>query len=86
MAIKKTNVPAKAQKKRTKKSARKKKIIAKNREKTKFQKKVSKVIREYKKGKLKSGKGKKRVSNPKQAIAIALSEARKVTGKKRRKK
>ena len=39
------------------------------------QKKVAKVMREYKKGKLHSGKSKKVVKNPKQAIAIALSEA-----------
>ena len=38
-------------------------------------KKVSKVMREYKKGKLNIGKSKKKVKNRKQAIAIALSEA-----------
>ncbi|HEX8331692.1 MAG TPA: DUF6496 domain-containing protein [Segetibacter sp.] len=38
-------------------------------------KKVEEVMHEMKKGKLKSGSGKK-VTNPKQAIAIALSEAR----------
>ena len=43
--------------------------------------KVKKVMKEYKKGTLKSGSGKK-VTKRKQAIAIALSEAR----KKRRKK
>jgi hypothetical protein len=37
--------------------------------------KVEKVMHEYKHGELKSG-GRKRVKNPKQAIAIALSEAR----------
>jgi hypothetical protein len=37
-------------------------------------KKVSKVMREFKSGDLKSSSGKK-VTNPKQAIAIALSEA-----------
>lgn len=37
--------------------------------------KVSKVMHEYKKGKLKSG-GKRKVTSRKQAIAIALSEAR----------
>ena len=41
----------------------------------KGQKKVAKVMREFKKGKLHSGKSKKIVKNPKQAIAIALSEA-----------
>jgi hypothetical protein len=38
-------------------------------------KKVSKVMKEFKAGKLKSGKSDKKVTNPKQAIAIALSEA-----------
>ena len=42
---------------------------------TKGQKKVGKVMREFKAGKLHSGKSKKIVRNPKQAIAIALSEA-----------
>jgi hypothetical protein len=41
---------------------------------TKAQKKVGTVMREFKKGKLKSSSGKK-VTNPKQAIAIGLSEA-----------
>jgi len=39
------------------------------------QKKVGKVMREFKKGELHSGKSGKIVKNPKQAIAIALSEA-----------
>ena len=39
--------------------------------------KLAKVMREYKKGKLHSGKGGPVVENSKQAIAIALSEARK---------
>jgi hypothetical protein len=38
-------------------------------------------MREMKKGKLKSGRSGKKVTNPKQAIAIGLSEARK-EGKK----
>jgi len=38
--------------------------------------KVEKVMHEHKEGKLKSGSGKK-VTSRKQAIAIALSEARK---------
>ena len=41
-------------------------------------KKVGTVMREFKKGELHSGKGGPLVKNPKQAIAIALSEARKV--------
>jgi hypothetical protein len=42
---------------------------------TKGRGKVKKVMHEYKHGELKSG-GRKKVTNPKQAIAIALSEAR----------
>lgn len=40
------------------------------------QDKVGKVMREYKAGSLHSGKGGPVVRNPKQALAIALSEAR----------
>jgi len=47
-----------------------------------FQAKVHKVMSEHKAGKLRSGSG-GRVKNRKQAIAIALSEARRKTGKKR---
>jgi hypothetical protein len=39
-------------------------------------KKISKVMREYKAGTLKSGGSGKKVTNPKQAMAIALSEAK----------
>ena len=46
----------------------------------KGQKKVGKVMREFKKGQLHSGKSGKIVKNPKQAIAIALSEAGKSRG------
>jgi hypothetical protein len=42
---------------------------------TMAQKKVGKVMHEYKEGTLHSGKGGKVVKNPKQAVAIALSEA-----------
>jgi ribosomal protein L21E len=42
---------------------------------TKADKKVKKVMKEYKSGKLHSGKSGKIVKNPKQAIAIALSQA-----------
>ena len=45
-------------------------------ETSKMQAKVAKVMREYKAGKLHSGKGGKVVKNPKQAIAIAMSEAK----------
>jgi len=45
-------------------------------------KKVKKVMKEFKAGKLHSGSKKgPTVKNPKQAIAIALSEARKVRKK-----
>ena len=42
---------------------------------SKGKRKVHKVMKEYKQGKLKSGSGKK-VQNRKQAVAIALNEAR----------
>ncbi len=42
---------------------------------TKKEKKVKKVMREYKKGELSIGKSDKKVKNRKQAIAIALREA-----------
>ena len=48
---------------------------------TKEQKKVKKVMGEFKEGTLHSGKGGKVVKNPKQAIATALSEARKAKKK-----
>lgn len=41
----------------------------------KGEKKVAKVMREYKSGKLHSGRGGPVVKNPRQALAIALSEA-----------
>jgi hypothetical protein len=40
------------------------------------QRKVKKVMEEYKSGKLKSGRSNKKVTSRKQAIAIGLSEAR----------
>lgn len=43
----------------------------------KAQKKVEKVMKEFKKGKLKSGRSGATVKKRKQAVAIALSEARK---------
>lgn len=42
----------------------------------KAQNKVEKVMHEYKRGKLKSGRSSKKVTSRKQAIAIGLSEAR----------
>jgi hypothetical protein len=50
---------------------------------TKAEKKVSKVMREYSTGTLKSSSGKK-VTTRKQAVAIAMSEAG-MTRKKRKK-
>jgi len=49
---------------------------------TKMQKKVGKVMGEYKAGTLHSGKGGPVVKSKKQAIAIALSEGRKASKKK----
>lgn len=46
-------------------------------------KKVGTVMHEFKTGKLHSGMGGKVVKNPKQGIAIALSEAKKVMKKKK---
>ncbi len=57
-----------ATKKRTKKSKR---------YSPKTQEKIAKVMHEYKKGALKSGRSKTTVKSRKQAIAIGISEARK---------
>lgn len=55
--------------------------------KSKVKKKVEKVMHEFKEGKLHSGsKSGPEVSDPKQAIAIALSEARKKGAKISKKK
>jgi hypothetical protein len=43
--------------------------------KTAKQKKISKVMREFKKGELNIGKSSKKVKSKKQAVAIALSQA-----------
>jgi len=42
----------------------------------KKQAKIKTVMKEFKTGKLHSGKSKKIVKNPKQAIAIAISESK----------
>ena len=47
----------------------------------KAQQKVREVMRERKRGTLRSGRSGKKVTNPKQAIAIGLSEARKAGAK-----
>ena len=50
------------------------------------QKKVAKAMHEMKEGKLKGGRSHQKVTNPKQAVAIGLSEARKAGGKVPKKK
>ena len=52
----------------------------------KAQEEVKEAMHEFKEGKLKSGKSKKTVTNPKQAIAIGLSQARKKGAKVPKKK
>lgn len=52
----------------------------------KAQEKVERAVREMKQGKLKSGKGGKKATSQKQAVAIGLSEARKAGGKVPKKK
>jgi glucan-binding YG repeat protein len=80
MATKKASkkaVKKSASKKAVKKSAKK---ATKKAAKKSVAKKASKKeteMREMKQGKLKSGRSGKKVTNPKQAIAIGLSEARK---------
>ena len=49
--------------------------------KTKAEKKISKVMKEFKAGELNVGKSKKKVKSKKQAIAIALSQAGKAKKK-----
>jgi len=61
--------------------------ISKSPRKRKKKSKVSKVMKEFKAGKLRSGSKKgPKVKSPKQAIAIALSEERKRKKKKSKKK
>ena len=96
-AVKKTTATKAAPAKKTtakKVAAPAKKTVAKKTTATKAAKKtttrkfspaagkqVGTEMREMKKGTLKSGRGGKKVTNPKQAIAIGLNEARKA-GKK----
>jgi hypothetical protein len=47
----------------------------------KAQDKVERAMHEMKRGELKSGRSGKKVTNPKQAVAIGLSEAREAGGK-----
>lgn len=50
------------------------------------QKKVQRALHEMKEGELESGRSGKKVTNPRQAIAIGLSEARKEGAKVPKKK
>jgi hypothetical protein len=52
----------------------------------KAQKKVERAMHERKRGQLRSGRSRKKVTSRKQAIAIGLSEARKAGAKVPRKK
>jgi hypothetical protein len=74
-----------ATKKAAKKKSTSKKSSSKKSSSRKYSPSTSKNVetemREMKKGKLKSGRSGKKVTNPKQAIAIGLSKARK-EGKK----
>jgi|KBSMisStandDraft_5_1062788.scaffolds.fasta_scaffold201254_4 hypothetical protein len=66
-----------ARKKVKKKVVKAPKMVRSSKEKPAFKKKVKVVMKEFKSGKLHSGSKKgPKVENPKQAIAIALSEAR----------
>lgn len=47
----------------------------------KAQRKVKQVMHEFKEGELTSGKSGRKVTNPKQAVAIGLSEARRAGAK-----
>jgi Family of unknown function (DUF6496) len=80
MATKKAAVKKSAKKTSTKKSTRKKSGSTRKYSPS-AEKNVETEMKEMKKGTLKSGRSGKKVTNPKQAIAIGLSEARK-EGKK----
>jgi hypothetical protein len=54
---------------------KKEKKVVPEKERTPKQKKIAAVMHEFKEGELHSGKSETIVTNPKQAIAIALSEA-----------
>ena len=70
-----------AKKGAAKKGAAKKASGAKRRYGAKSQEKVGGALHEMKRGQLKSGGSGKKVKNPKQAIAIGLSEARRAGAK-----
>ena len=73
-------VSKRASRKRVSKKASRKRVSKK--QKLCERKKIGTVMKEFKVGKLRSGSGQK-VQNPKQAIAIALSVARKYCSKKK---
>ena len=75
MATKKSNSADSTKKSAVKKSSRKKKSSVRKYS-PKAGKSVEREMKAFKQGKLRSGSGGK-VTNPKQAIAIGLSEARK---------
>ena len=76
--------PSKRMKKAGKKAG---KVLKKDIRTAKKQDKIATVMEEFKEGKLRSGsKQGPKVKNPKQAIAIALSEAKRAASKKRKKR
>lgn len=84
MATKKSSSTSRTRKAATKKSSSKKKSSTRKYS-PKAGKSVEREMKAFKQGKLKSGSGRK-VTNPKQAIAIGLSEARKSGAKVPKKK
>lgn len=65
----------------TRKSNRSKQPASRKRYGDKASEKVERALHEMKRGELRSGGSGERVTNPKQAIAIGLSEARRAGGK-----
>ena len=84
MATKKSSSTSRTKKSSAKKSSSKKKSSTRKYS-PKAGKSVEREMKAFKEGKLKSGSGRK-VTNPKQAIAIGLSEARKSGAKVPKKK
>jgi hypothetical protein len=84
MATKKASSTSRTKKSAVKKSSSKKKSTTRKYS-PKAGKSVEREMKAFKQGKLKSGSGRK-VTNPKQAIAIGLSEARKSGAKVPKKK
>lgn len=84
MATKKSSSTSRTKKSAGKKSSSKKKSSTRKYS-PKAGKSVEREMKAFKQGKLKSGSGRK-VTNPKQAIAIGLSEARKSGAKVPKKK